>query len=509
VTPDIDHIELATVGIDVGSATTHLMFSQVDLARAAQDLSSRYEVVARRVTWQSPVAFTPYTDDETIDAAALQLFVRRGFDQAGQSPAALGSGAVLLTGTALYRHNARAIADGLARDAGPFVCAAAGPHLEAVLAAHGSGAVAAAQQDATTIVNLDVGGGTAKFALVADGQVQRTAAVLAGSRLAAWDSARRLVRLEPAAVLAGEQAGLALRRGEQLSPDGAAALSAVLARVVVAQLTGGPATALDRALCLTRPFGPPDGEWQLMLSGGVAECLEQDGAEEYLDLGPALAIALLDELAAAGLASSLRPARHRLRATVIGVSQFGTQVSGATVHVPEAAGLPVHDVPVVAPRLDLTGDPDPARVAAAVTAAITQRSHEPAGARRLTLAVRWAGPPAYHRLRAVAEGIARGVSGSLPELTRPGGLVVLVVDADLAASIGRILVDDLGWRGPALLCLDGLEVGELDFLDIGRPAPSGGACPVVVKSLLFAGPKDEPGAVPGHAMAGQEGGQAR
>jgi ethanolamine utilization protein EutA len=87
--------------------------------------------------------------------------------------------------------------------------------------------------------------------------------------------------------------------------------------------------------------------------------------------------------------------------------------------------------------------------------------------------------------------------------------VVLVVDADLAASIGRILVDDLGWRGPALLCLDGLEVGELDFLDIGRPAPSGGACPVVVKSLLFASPKDEPGAVPGHAMAGQEGGQAR
>jgi len=92
----------------------------------------------------------------------------------------------------------------------------------------------------------------------------------------------------------------------------------VLARVVVAQLTGGPATALDRAPCLTRPFEPPDGEWQLMLSGGVAECLEQDGAEEYLDLGPALAIGLLDELAAAGLASSLRPARHRLRATVIG-----------------------------------------------------------------------------------------------------------------------------------------------------------------------------------------------
>jgi ethanolamine utilization protein EutA len=63
VTPDIDHIELTTIGIDVGLATTHLMISQVDLARAAQDLSSRYDVVARRVIWQSPVAFTPYLDE--------------------------------------------------------------------------------------------------------------------------------------------------------------------------------------------------------------------------------------------------------------------------------------------------------------------------------------------------------------------------------------------------------------------------------------------------------------
>jgi ethanolamine utilization protein EutA len=507
--PDIDHIELTTVGIDVGSATTHLMFSRVGLARRAQDLSSRYEVVARHVIWQSPVAFTPYTDDETIDAGALQAFVRRSFGQAGLDPAGLGSGAVLLTGTALYRHNARAIADGLARDAGPFVCAAAGPHLEAVLAAHGSGAVAAAQRDGVTIVNLDVGGGTAKFALVAGGQVQRTAAVVAGSRLAAWDPAGRLVRLEPAAVLAGEQVGLTLRRGGELGADGAGALAAVLARAVVAQLTGGPVTALDRALGLTRPFEPPDGEWQLMLSGGVAECVGEAGAGNYRDLGPALATALLDELAAAGLAHRLRPASHRLRATVTGVSQFGTQVSGATVHVPEAAVLPVHDVPVVAPRLDLTGDPDPAQVAAAVGAAIAERSGEPALAQRLALAVRWAGPPAYPRLRAVADGIARGVAGRLPGLAHPGGLVVLVVDADLAASLGRILLDDLGWRGPALVCLDGLAVGELDFLDIGRPAPSGGACPVVVKSLLFAGPQDEPGAGPGQPMAGREGGHAR
>ncbi len=506
---DLDHIELSTVGVDVGSATTHLMLSRVRLARYAQQLSSRYAVVARDVIWKSPVVFTPYLNTETIDAAALRAYVDQSFDQAGVKPDDLDTGLVLLTGTALYRHNAHAIADSLAHEAGPFVFAAAGHRLEAALAAHGSGAVALSNRCLVTVVNVDIGGGTAKFALVADGQVRQTAAVLAGSRLAAWDAGRRLVRLEPAAALAAGHASLDLRRGERVSAADAQRLAAVLASTIVAELTGADETPLDHALRLTQPFEPPAGDWVLMLSGGVAECLAADGIVDHGDLGPALGAALVAELAAAGLADRIRIAPERLRATAIGISQFATQVSGATVHLPGPLRLPLHDVPVVCPKLDLTADPDADAVACAVAAALAERRDEPALASRVALAVRWAGPPAHDRIRAVADGITRGVAQGLPLLAaaQADGVVAVVLDADLAASLGRVLLEEAGWPGPALVCLDGLDVGELDFLDIGRPAPSGGGCPVVVKSLLFGDASDDRVTTLGHALARAEGGQ--
>lgn len=504
---DLDRIELHTVGIDVGSATTHLMLSRVVLARFAQQLSSRYAVIARRVVWKSPVVFTPYLDEETIDAAALRAYVDQSFGQAGVRPDELDTGVVLLTGTALYRHNAHAIADRLAHDAGPFVCAAAGHRLEAALAAHGSGAVALANRCSVTVVNLDIGGGTAKFALIADGAVRQTAALLAGSRLAAWDPERRLVRVEPAGGLAAGQAGVELRLGERLSAPNADAVAAVLARTIVAELAGGE-TRPDHALRLTRPFEPPAGDWVLMLSGGVAECIAADRPVDHGDLGPALGAALIAELAAAGLAERVRIAPERLRATAIGVSQFATQVSGATVHVPGTLRLPLHDVPVVCPRLDLSANPGAGAVASAVAAALAERSDEPALASQVALAVHWAGPPAHDRLRAVAEGITRGVAAGLPHLAaaREDAVVVVALDADLAASLGRVMVEEARWTGPALVCLDGLDVGELDFLDIGRPAPSGGGCPVVVKSLLFGDASADGVMVADHVLARPQGG---
>src|ERR1700761_9164522 len=45
-------IELKTVGIDIGSSTSHLLFAKVLLAREAQDLSSRYVPVQRQVVWK-------------------------------------------------------------------------------------------------------------------------------------------------------------------------------------------------------------------------------------------------------------------------------------------------------------------------------------------------------------------------------------------------------------------------------------------------------------------------
>src|SRR5512134_3808084 len=105
-----ENVELTTVGIDIGSSTSHLMFARVHLQRKTQLLSSEFVVVRREVLWRSPILFTPFLPDFTIDAARLRAFIASAHEAAGIAPAAVDSGAVILTGEAIKRRNAEAIA---------------------------------------------------------------------------------------------------------------------------------------------------------------------------------------------------------------------------------------------------------------------------------------------------------------------------------------------------------------------------------------------------------------
>ncbi len=113
-----DNIELTTVGIDIGSSTSHLMFARLHLRRIATGLSSRFITVKREVIWESPILLTPYRTDTLIDAEALGGFIREAYKKAKLARSEVDSGAVILTGVALTRPNARAIADLFADEAG-------------------------------------------------------------------------------------------------------------------------------------------------------------------------------------------------------------------------------------------------------------------------------------------------------------------------------------------------------------------------------------------------------
>jgi ethanolamine utilization protein EutA len=500
--PDSDVVELLTVGIDVGSATFHVSVSRVVLERRAQALSTRYDVVARETVAMSPVGFTPYLASDDIDAAAVDAAVRRSLADAGVDPEEIDSGVVLLTGSALLRHNARALADLLAAVSGRFVCAAAGHHFEATLAAHGSGAVARSMETPVPVVALDLGGATTKMALVSGGDVQATAAVAAGSRLLAWDRDLRLVRVEDAVAPLAESMGVDARLGRVIEPAHADAICERMAIAVVGQLDPrlGEHARGAGTLLLTEPFPSPPRPFEIVASGGVAEFFGEaaalstvpgagvgnggDGedAGDLGDLGPGLARALLLQLEQAGLDKGLQLGVQRIRATVIGASQFSTQVSGSTLAVDPAA-LPLHHVPVVRPALDLVSPagPDPVAVARALVRAVRNRfsGHDVPGV--LAVSLGWGGEPSYARLRALAAGLVAGQREA-----RVGQLVV-VLDADVASSLGRIMATEFGVGPGTALCLDGLDLAELDYVDVGRPVEPAKVVPVVVKSLLFGG----------------------
>jgi ethanolamine utilization protein EutA len=496
---DSDVVELLTVGIDVGSATFHTSVSRVVLERRAQALSTRYDVVAREAVLVSPVSFTPYLETDEIDAAAVAASVRRAFADGGVDPAEIDSGVVLLTGSALLRHNARPLADRLADMSGRFVCAAAGHHFEAVLAAHGAGAVERSSQTRHPVVALDIGGATTKFALVSGGAVEATAAIGVGGRLLAWDGDRRLVRVEDAVVPLCASVGVAARPGRLIAPAEVRSICERMALAVAAQLDPRARAELGAAgagSLLTDPFPTPSRPFEIVASGGVAEFLdgpsagEAAGHEALGDLGPDLARALHVRLGHAGLGAALRTGRQRIRATVIGASQFSTQVSGSTIAVDPAA-LPLRHVPAVRPALDLAAPtaPEPGAVASAVAAAVRRRFSQQDTPDTLAVALRWRGEPTHARLRALAEGLLAG--------QRAAGLarLVVVLDADVAASLGRVMVAELGADAGGVVCLDNLDLSDLDYVDVGRPVHPARVVPVVVKSLLFGtGAAGTPGA---------------
>src|ERR1700760_1572991 len=157
---DEDQICVLSVGVDIGSSTSHLVFSRIVLER----LDSRYVVTERETFYASDILLTPYSAENTIDAEALGAFIRKEYSDANVDPDEIDTGALILTGVAVQRKNARAIGDLFAKEAGKLVAVSAGDSLETVMAAYGSGAVARSIRDECVVMNVDVGGGTSKIA---------------------------------------------------------------------------------------------------------------------------------------------------------------------------------------------------------------------------------------------------------------------------------------------------------------------------------------------------------
>ena len=208
-----DHVTLTTVGIDIGSSGTQVIFSKIHLRRLSEELTSRYYVVSRETLFLSPVSLTPYQSETRIDDAALKRIIDEAYEAAGIAPADIDTGAVILTGEALRRENAQAISGLLAEAGGDFVCATAGHHMESMLAAYGSGASRVSSESGERILNMDIGGGTTKLALVDSGKVIATAAVHIGGRLQVVDADGRIVRLDPAGATHARRAGFHWRHG--------------------------------------------------------------------------------------------------------------------------------------------------------------------------------------------------------------------------------------------------------------------------------------------------------
>ena len=323
---------------------------------------------------------------------------------------------------------------------------------------------------------MDIGGGTTKLALIDNGVIVGEAAFAVGGRLIATDAGGTWSRVDNSARLVADALGVSTDPHSLADEAVRLRITRRLAEVAADYITGTPRDTLGAALALTEDFPRTIAPAALTFSGGVAEYIFGHEAGDYGDIARPLAGELARELGRRTELTLTDPGQ-RIRATVIGASQFTVQVSGKTIYLPDADVLPVHNVPVVHIGLDFHDEVDVAAMADAIRAGIARMDLE-AGS-RMAIAFSWHGDPEYSRLKAAGSAILQALASHDSR-----ELLVLMIDGDVGRSLGHLLQHELDLRRK-LVSIDGVQLQELDFVDIGALISPPGVVPVVIKSLLF------------------------
>lgn len=474
-----DNVHLTSVGIDIGSSGTQVIFSRIHLRRLSEELTSRYYVVSREQLYLSPVSLTPYASETRIDDGRLREIIAEAYDGAGLKKEDIDTGAVILTGEALRRENAQGISAMLSEAGGEFVCATAGHHMESMLAAYGSGAAQASLDLGRRVLNIDIGGGTTKLGLLQGGKVLTTAAVHIGGRLQVTEDGV-IVRLDPAGRTHARRAGFDWKLGDRINPDDLDKVADVMADTLVAALVQRPIPHDVEHLYLTDPildFGDVGG---MMFSGGVAEYVYDREQRDFGDMGRRLGHAIARKVQAGRFPWPLLPARECIRATALGASEYSVQLSGNTSYISNPGVLlPRRNLQVLSPPFECGEEIDPAGLAQAIRAHRKAFELEDAET-EIALALRWTGAPAYERIHAFAKGVVEGLADKIAA----GKPIYVMLDGDVAQTLGAVIREDCGVQSE-ILVIDGVVLMDFDYIDLGKVRVPSYTVPVTIKSLVF------------------------
>jgi ethanolamine utilization protein EutA len=469
-----EKLQLVSVGVDIGSSTSHLVFSRLELTLEG----SRYRVTKRDVLNESEILLTPYVDETRIDVEALESFINGQYKTAKIRREDVDTGALILTGVAVRRRNARAIAELFAQEAGKFVAVSAGDGLEATMAAHGSGAVAHSAKIGGVVLNIDIGGGTSKFAICINGKVQEVSAIDVGARLLAFDADGVVVRVEEAGRKHAAWAGFDVALGQKISQDNLQKMVAGMMDKLFGMLKPEAIAESVKGLLRLPPLTFKGEIDCVMFSGGVSEFIYNREKTSFGDLGPLFAQEVHRRMADLDMLV-MEPAA-RIRATVIGASQYTVQVSGNTVFIAPEDAVPVRNVAVVAPEFPLSEEDFTKEAVRDALLSALRRLDLLHGRQPVAVAFHWDGSATFQRLQAFCSGVAEG----LKDIFAKSHPLVLVNDGDIGGIVGLHFQDELQMQN-SIISIDGISLSDFDYIDIGALIPSSGAVPVVIKSLIF------------------------
>ena len=443
---------LRSAGLDVGTTSTQLIFSELEVENRAGSFSvPQLEIGSRKILYRSPVYFTPLQGENLVDGAALREIVAAEYAKAGIRPEDLDTGAVIITGETSRRENAAEVLRELSEFAGDFVVATAGPDLESLLAARGAGAVAYSEETGKTVLHMDIGGGTANLALIRRGQVEQTGCLNVGGRLIKYDKTHTITYISP--VL---KSLCSLTLGQRIREADLGNVSELLVHAL--EMAAGrrePGPLLTALTTAGTAMTPPAEPVTVSFSGGVADCIDKTLPwDEFGDLGPTLGQYIRESRLCR---EDYVLGKETIRATVIGAGCHSAHLSGSTVFY-RGVAFPMQNLPVVrVPEGPISVD--------ALDREIQKQDTNP------VLCLPRQSCPDYGSICRLADALA-ALPGNAP--------LLLCTPGDMAKALGQALALRTG-RG--ILSIDGIDPGAGSFLDVG--APIGPALPVVIKTIVL------------------------
>jgi ethanolamine utilization protein EutA len=327
------------MGVSVGAATVQLLALDLTLEQEPGDSIAR--VAEERVLTRRGIAQTPYLDNGTLDVGALGFLLLEAGANSPVLGESVGGRVAVLSGYAAEEDNAYWIGRALADiDYTPYVCLRAGPHLGAVLAAFGGGAVTQSHSpdgELRTVLNVDVGASTTNFALCRGDEILETAAIALGTRPLAFDAAGRITETRPAAARAAEELGVPLVSGAPLAPSDRASLADRLAACIFDVVERRTLSPLAQSLMLTPPLGHAGPIDLLGFTGGGAEYVFDKEERDFGDLGSLVGGAVRGHADELGI--QLHVPEAPIRATLLGGLQYQLRAGKPVFVAPPAFAL--------------------------------------------------------------------------------------------------------------------------------------------------------------------------
>ena len=471
--------QILSVGIDIGTSTTQVIFSRLTVDNTAGYFSApSVSIVDKQVVYAGSIYQTPLLDSMHIDGDAVRELVAGEFKTAGFTPADTKTGAVIITGESARKENARVVLEKLSDFAGEFVVSTAGPDLEALIAGKGSGAWQYSVDNACAVINIDIGGGTSNIVQFFGGETAAKGCVDIGGRQIRFDENMQITYISQSAAKIAAACGVSLGIGHPATKSELQTICSVMAGLLY-ELAGGGRSQLLRQVetAGSSVFTPAQEAKAVFFSGGVAQCLHMGETDiaKYGDIGVLLAGAIRESEFFTRY--KICQSRETIRATVVGAGSYTTSVSGSTIFYSEAL-FPQRNLPA----LKLT-DEEQASCLEGQSGVLAEKLRWFMGqidGERMLVALPGLKNPGYEELKRMAAAIGAAAEKALPK----GVPLFLAVESDMAKALGQTVFAAMDRRRP-VAAIDAVHIEQNDYIDLGKPLLDGLVIPVVVKTLIF------------------------